>query len=1325
MKTIEEFNRSVGYGSGQGLTNARPRRTGKVVLPRGACVHYTSDSAEHISIRGSHPLIQMWPEDRQIRVYHTEDGYGTEGRYTKVTYNATKPIRAFIRQQARLTPARHLTRALQDDKRLLVIDYTVLTRQVKYTQDRWNLYYEWANLKTAYEARLKGAKRRVQFVPIKLPDVLASLSQYKDAGELIKPVELDRFHSPSDLWVRELFKVVNGVKSSLGTLFDDGSARPDKGGVVPGSDRVYFVVYEYDQSVFLRLDRLMAMGNSETGASQLYTALERLLQLRNGEVEEALMGSDDTEAPGEPPKFDRTKAVTPALEAIINDQAAAGKLSTREQAALVRLAETTDTLPNPFGEGTLADLAKVDGVGTPVPNETGAPVNKDTVPDHATKSSITGMKKAYVDNMLQADVLNACTNFRSAGYIVQDYKVTPVVDVMNELYEYEVTFVAVTGKRTKVKFQLPMVREDGIFIMDGVKYSMDAQRTDRPIRKVGPDRVGLNSYEGKRFVARSARVTDNASNWLIGRITAIGLDVEDSRVTNLQFGKNAVPRIDLPRSYTALMTNLTSFKSGDFEFYFDYSRRSEHFGAKEVKAAERNNMTVCGRKGKGLVTMDLYGNVYSPGGNGLVNHGTITSALGGDWVGAPLDKAVLTLKAKEVPIVLALGYLLGLDGLLRRLKAKVRRVPSNERPRGMDDELVIRFKDEHLVVKLDDPVISMILAGFMNYKELTRRFNVSDFNGKSPYATLLSKHSLSGNSARSFKLDRESFIDPMTAEVLEHIGEPTEYTELLIRAVELLVLDNHPSETDKNHMMLRGMDRLAGAVYKELSQAIKIHKSKPNPGIYPLEVAPSAVWRRIGDDSSVQMVSDLNPIHNLKDQEAVTLSGTGGRSSRSLVKSARVFDKGDTGIISEATPDSAKVAVRSHTSANPAISNMRGLMGNYSNENGSTGVLSTTAVTFPSLHHDDGKRVNMASVQQSAVVVARGYKSMPFRTGGESVIATRVGNDFAVNAKQDGKVTKVTAKRIIVKWANGKSEGYDLGPRHGAASGTIIPHEIVTDHVVGDTVKKGDVILWDEGYFERDLFSPTNVVLKTGVPATIAVLEHNDTYEDGSAWSRSFAELLKTPMTAKRTLSVSFDQSISDLVKVGDEVEHSTVLGTISEQEIDKLGSATEQALAKLANKSPKAKYKGTVTKVEVLYFGDPKDMTPSLRKIAKQGDAERAERASELGRPAATTGQLKRPIFAGSTKITDNMMAIHVYVDYDLSAGTGDKVVVGNQLKSVCGRLMEGSNRSEDGREIDILFGGDAIFARIVLSPIIMGVMNTTLEAASARMADIYFGDA
>lgn len=474
-----------------------------------------------------------------------------------------------------------------------------------------------------------------------------------------------------------------------------------------------------------------------------------------------------------------------------------------------------------------------------------------------------------------------------------------------------------------------------------------------PIRKVSESRVALTSYYGKVFINRSDRSTDDYSSWLSRKISKFSLDVRDGRVIEGRMGKNPIPKVRLPRDFTAIMTKISGFKTGSFVFNFEFLRRKDLYLEEELKEASKLGMTPCGRAAGKLLLMDKNSIIHILKPSGLTELSSIRDIIGGEWGKVPVDKAIVSVFGKKTPLGLILGRWLGLEALIKRTKIKYRKVPSNVRSSVEDSEFVVKFKDFHYYFDKSNIEATMILAGFTAVSKQLELYNSHEFEKPEVYTTILLNHGLHTLAIREIRLIRDGFVDHITEEILKDMGEPTKIIDLFFRSVELLRDDVAPDETDPSLMRIRGYERISGFLYKTFVDAVRVQRGSPNPKNAALDIRINSVWQMLVGDATTQLAQSINPVHSTKEQEGVSLSGEGGRSATSLVQRTRVFHKDDVGIFSESTPDSAKVAVRTFLTPNAAIKNTRGMLGKYDRDNGTAGALSTTSNILPAANHDD------------------------------------------------------------------------------------------------------------------------------------------------------------------------------------------------------------------------------------------------------------------------------------------------------------------------------------------------------------------------------------
>lgn len=1021
-----------------------------------------------------------------------------------------------------------------------------------------------------------------------------------------------------------------------------------------------------------------------------------------------------------------------------NQLADQGLLSAAEYRRFEKLSEAYAKLPNPYtGGGTLVDAAVIDLEKLKIEPLKLAPNIGGVVDKSMLHSTLAVFDPHYINHLLRKDVLNSVLHVQKAGIAVTDYQVKEVHDAMNHYEAHSVQLTPVRGKVSTFHFRLPKIQEDGTFIANGSKYRLAKQRFDLPIRKTKAGEVACSSYYAKVFISRSEKKVHNYTDWIINQVRARGMDAENKEITDMMLANVHDNNTHVPRIYSILAHSFRSFTTQGMHLFFDYEVRDSLLGDKKdlLKKLERKGLVLAGTWGEHkwpvLVGDDnvFYKVEFDKDGTNLEVVGTLEDMLQLDNVKAPKEIAEIRVLGKFVPAGIFLAYELGFEGLLKILGVKpTRRVSQGDQIKLAPDEFIITFEDERLVFHRSSDKVGLILQGIASVNDTLAHYPQHLFEKKAIYFNVLDRMGLSASrSTREMDLLVDMFIDPITKEVLEKLHEPVTFVGLVLKACELLTTDWSPDETDMEYQRFRGYERMSGAVYQELVKAVRTQRSRGTNNA-PIDINPYAVWQAIQQDSSVRLIEESNPVHELKSQEEVTFSGTGGRSSRSMVGRTRVFHTNDLGVISEATKDSSDVAITTFLTANPLLTDVRGLTSKFHpKDTGPASMLSTSALLAPFSDRDDPKRVNFVSIQNSSTTFCKGQRPSPVRTGYERVIGHRTSDLFCYTAKQDGKITKLTKGVIEVTYKDGSVKTVELGKRFGTTSDLKIPHVVTTALKEGDAVKHGEVIAYNSHYFELDPLDKTQALWKQGAILKTALMECPETLEDSSVISERAAKLLETQMSKSRDIVVESKQAIHNLVRVGDRVEVDSILCTIEDPITADTGQFDDKSRATLkllASNSPKAKIAGIVEKVECFYHADIDELSPSLQELAQESDLDRRRRAKELRIPY-TTGRVDDSLRIDGNPLLSEHVDIRITITADVPAGIGDKGVFANQMKTIFSRIMTGRNETLNGQPIDAIFGYRSFNDRIVTSPDLMGTTNTLLIEMGKLGGAIYFGHA
>lgn len=1073
---------------------------------------------------------------------------------------------------------------------------------------------------------------------------------------------------------------------------------------------------------------------------QLDADLEQLEHIAN------IAHPDEQEVDSAPIELPVALPADKAVMKIADRLAQDGMLSAGEHRRYGVLSQAYKKIVAPDGKSTLEAFVDVPKDVVQI-KESASVGDISTVTDKTMlKSSLLTFDTNYVKHVMQKDVAGMVLNLQQAGLCLTDYEVEEVDDIMGQYRIYTARVTPVDGASSTLRFRLPVVHDDGVFVSNGVKYRVRKQRGDLPIRKIAPDTVALTSYYGKVFVSRSTKKVNDYGAWLTNAIMSMGLDKTNNLVTDMHTSDVFENLFPAPKLYSTMAMSFRSFvitpnsyprTTGQLQlhFNFDHTMREGLFGKDVLKKWEKDGAVICGQDQQARpLLMDKAGSVYviMTGkvmgdyqlANPLVPIGSIDRMIELPVEKAPVEFAQVKILGRDIALGVVLGYEMGLTKLMKLLRVEPRRVQAGQRVNLEADEYSLVFQDETLVFEKKNAFAAMVLAGFNDYHRQLRSYPVHEFDRRGVYLNVLEGAGASQRYLREIDLQYQLFIDPITKELLQDMQEPLEFQGLLMKSCQMLLNDYHPDELDSKWMRIKGYERMAGAVYSEIVRSIRIHNGKVGKSRSPIDLNPFQVWKNVTQDPAKVQVSEINPLQNLKEIEAVTYAGTGGRGGRSMTKKTRVYHKNDMGTISEATVDSSDVAINTYMSADPQFTSLRGLSRDYEFEKqGATPLLSSSALNGPGLDRDDPKRTNFTSIQNSHLLACKGYTVNAVRTGYEQVVAHRTGDLFAYTAKQAGKVVSVSEHGITIQYEDGEVKGMELGRRFGDAAGLTVPHTVKTPMRAGQVFKPGDLICYNDGFFTRDPLNPKGVAMKAAVTVKTVLMESMATLEDSSAISKEAAALLGTKLTKTRTIVVNFDQQVHKLLKLGTTVESEDILCVIEDAVTagNRLfDESSLDTLRLLSAQTPKAKSKGVVERIEVYYHGEVEDMSESLRALAQESDRLFLKKSRAVGHKGYT-GSVDEGFRVDGSPLLLDTAAIKIYITGDVPVGIGDKGVFSNQLKTVFGEIMEHDLLTESGTKVDAVFGATSVAARIVSSPDIIGTTTTLLKVIGRKAVELY----
>lgn len=472
-----------------------------------------------------------------------------------------------------------------------------------------------------------------------------------------------------------------------------------------------------------------------------------------------------------------------------------------------------------------------------------------------------------------------------------------------------------------------------------------------PIRKIDPTTVALTSYYGKTFVNLDTKKANNSIEWISRQINK--QSIEGGVIVKVDPADVFDSNFQAPYIYNALANKYKLLQTNEVTLIFDHIAREKIFTPEILEHLEIKGSRVIGYNNKkDPIVIDIDNNFFIYSKNDLTPIGNIYDVLSIDESLSPIDFVTVNVYSKAIPAIVILGYLVGINKVLKVLNANYRVIESKKDKELAKHEYKITFKDQTLIFSKKDKVCSLIISGLLEYEKELKKYSFEEFNHKDVYFNLLISKGLGSIYTKEIDIVDKLFVDSITRDILIDMNKPQTYRGLIIEATKMLTTYEHPNAQDLNFMRIRGYERISGFIYKELANSIKQYKNKSHSTRAKIDISPYKIWTSIMTDPTIKLVEDTNPIQNLKESEVVTYVGEGGRNKESMSKKTRIYQPSDMNVISEATVDSSDVGINAYLSANPNFKNLRGLIEKDKNFN-PTSLLSTSALLAPGADKDD------------------------------------------------------------------------------------------------------------------------------------------------------------------------------------------------------------------------------------------------------------------------------------------------------------------------------------------------------------------------------------
>jgi len=1381
MLLIRQFNQHFSIRRTEEFSKPRIIPLEKLQIPRGSVFHTVDLDQVVLAPPNTLPYLQGLEKPAQVRHHFRLATDGITGKPIPVPVQGQeRSILTYHRANRNFRRMQTDALVQKDLKTLLIENYTPMLPHYRYADTQLAWYDRLHNVVVTMANQMRQDAQtfpRQNYYILNVGPVLPAYDKFKNTCSDRIKTKLERFQSFELQWLLEIFAWAIGRKedsvfaewsnTELGrmnfifthnagfTVMNMGvveAMRKSSGGRMP-DDQLSRKFFNLLVQVMMRSPDPAADIDFEQPASSDTT--DDVVISEPNPVEDNVDGIDedddlDVEDTVEDDEhFDEkedivvqdvkedVKPTTIVVEKTINHgdvikqqvekMAEAGRMSAKAYKFLNDSTEAFNNLPNPYNpKESYGEALKIEAKDIAVKEVTLLP--EPHITDESwTKNTTDDKVRRYNQKVLPKDILGAVASSQRLGLVVHNHTVEKEVSPTGNVEHHQLRLQPVGGEPVTVRFSVPSLTADGTWVANGTEYTMRQQRVDVPIRKVSYDTVALTTAYGKNFVRRSDKVVNDYGRWLTNAIITRAVDPKNTEITDAKLANVFNPLVPLPRHYTMVARRVSTFNAIGYRWNFDHASAEQFYGKEVVDDFQTKELIPVATGRNGVLGMDSHSQVYRVKGDKLEPLGTLADTLAIDQSDAKRECTELSLMGQALSLGLVFSFYLGLTGMLKHFGIRYEILPPGQRVDKTGFDSVIRLADAKVVVMCDNDQQRMIVHGLDKYLKLFVAYTESEVEREDIYLNLIrDADKLTPRYINELTQMRFAFVDDMHARVLRKMGEPETFIGLLERSNEMLQNDFSKPEINGEEMMFVGNQRIAYHVYTAMVRAMRNYRNAPGSS-RRFELTPDMVWGAINSDPSVLLAPGANPIQCTKERDVITMGGTGGRNRKTMVYHTRQFQESDLGIVSGNTVDNGDVGITAFLTANPGFDTIDGTTNRGKVEDLKPGqLLSFVDGLVPDTLMDDAKRQNFVGIQWGSAMACTGATVMPYRTEGGKVVAHRTSVKHARRTDQDCTVTEVDDVHVKVKYKDGTEEAFELGRWFGPHEGSYYPHTLVTKWKKGDKLPAGAIVTYNEAHFEPDLLDPYQVNLKDGVVAWVALIEGEEVIEDSCTISQRIADQLAADVTKVKEVTIGFNQNLMESLKEGDHVEVDSILCTFSDNlsgDVEGFSKEAAATLYELSSFAPRAGVRGHIDKIEVVYHGEPEDLTPSLAALVTKYDRARKRKATAIGGDIPTSGSVNGDYRVEGVPLAYQNLVVKFYITHRAPMAAADKMVLVNQLKTTVYQVMTGENHTEDGEPVDSKFGRNSVDARIVGSFMRIGTTNGVAIVGGTCVGDILDG--
>ncbi len=436
----------------------------KVSLPKLSTIHFFADNDQTYGIDSTFCLLRGTTSDRVLVYNALELPPQAIGGVTKQHHDITRVVRSYYRTHLTMSPVNNLERVMIHENGILVINYSLIPMQYRYSTSALSVYNEWHNLKLAQWQMVETiGSHRIQFTIFKVPVTIPSKTDLNHYVDKFSQGGLADFYTNESFNILELWRIVTKGLSSLPSDININTA-----------EKVILTFVESGKLIFINLYELLdwIAINPKENVETFYRFLSDLINLRAASIQKQAEVDDITVSETE--DFIGDKAVNK----LIQEYGSIGKLSQAEQVALRKVAVRYKTIPDPFGSGVTLDKMVVTPEDLKLESKV---IHRDNITIHdkgMLKSSLREFDARYAETVMKKDIIQCMMKLPEVGVLIKDVKVKRNQTAVTKTDIVSLKVQPIAGIESNLPFTIPVIEKDGTFLSGGVRYRMDKQKGD-------------------------------------------------------------------------------------------------------------------------------------------------------------------------------------------------------------------------------------------------------------------------------------------------------------------------------------------------------------------------------------------------------------------------------------------------------------------------------------------------------------------------------------------------------------------------------------------------------------------------------------------------------------------------------------------------------------------------------------------------------------------------------------------------------------------------------------------------------------------------------